>query len=68
MKDKFDYYFFGIFLFVLIIAFVMFFVFSNGRDSDLSVALWSALTMLVLLFGVIFISLFLRRHRRNLYK
>jgi protein-S-isoprenylcysteine O-methyltransferase Ste14 len=64
-EDGFAFAFLGIFLVVLVLFFVMFFVFSSsGVDSSSRTVLWSALTMLVLLFGIIVISLFARRRGR----
>ncbi len=66
MDDKkFAFVFLGVFLLVLVIFFSIFLVFSyRGEiDNSLKTALWSALTILVLLFGVIGISLYLNRAR-----
>ncbi|MFH1802325.1 MAG: hypothetical protein ABH864_02625 [archaeon] len=61
-KDSFTFAFLGIFLFVLLVFFIVFLmVSSRGIGEGSSTILWSALTMLVLLFGVIAISLFARR-------
>ena len=66
MDDKkFAFVFLGVFLLVLAIFFSIFLVFSyRGEiDDNLKTALWSALTILGLLFGVIGRSLYLNRAR-----
>ncbi|MBS3077302.1 hypothetical protein J4233_03440 [Candidatus Pacearchaeota archaeon] len=62
---KFALVFLGIFLLVLVIFLVLFSVFGSGQENGESRrVLWSALTILVLLFGIIGISLFINRNRR----
>ena len=63
-ERNFAFVFLGVFLLVLAIFFSIFLVFSyRGEiDDNLKTALWSALTILVLLFGIIGISLYLNRH------
>lgn len=62
MKEgRFVFVFLGIFLFILVVFFVVFWMLSsNGLDEGLGTLLWSALTMLVLIFGIIAISLFVK--------
>ncbi len=56
--------FLGIFVLVLVIFFAIFLMFSSDDVADGSrTALWSALTVLVLLFGIIVISLFINRNK-----
>lgn len=64
-RDTFTIAFLGIFLFVLIIFFAIFFVVSSQDLTDgTQTALWAALTILLLLFGVIGISLYLNRDKK----
>ena len=64
MGDR-KFVFLGIFLLVLVIFLVLFSVFGSGQENGESRrVLWSALTILVLLFGIIGISLFINRNRR----
>jgi hypothetical protein len=65
MNDRnFAFVFLGIFLLVLLIFFAIFMIFSSNEVGDGSkTVLWSALTILVLLFGIIVISLFINRDR-----
>lgn len=67
MKEKrFVLAFLGIFLLVLVVVLVIFLMFTSGGADDIfRPALWSALTILVLLFGVIVISLFINRDRHK---
>ncbi|MBU0907248.1 MAG: hypothetical protein KKD18_03950 [Nanoarchaeota archaeon] len=63
-RDMFAIAFLGIFLLVVVLFFVVFAVISaKGVDDGSRSALWAALTILILLFGVIGISLFLNRER-----
>lgn len=58
--------FLGIFLLVLLIFSAIFLMFSSKTVDDGSkTALWSVLTLLFLLFGVIVISLFMGRNKHG---
>lgn len=63
---KFAVVFLSIFLLVLITFFVIFSIYSHKVVEDgAGTMLWAALTILVLLFGVIGISLFLNRNEKK---
>jgi len=67
MEDRrFAFVFFGLFLLVLVVFLVLFMAFGSGvENSDSRIVLWSAFTILVLLFGIIGISLYLNRAKQE---